>query len=143
MGRQAARLCWRRGRAAEVRNEVRSGPLDCQYPSLELSKDQMGNGEEGAMPGAADEMPLGDQGLSWSWGLDFDALMAALNEPAPWNRPAPAAPAPATASAPDADDSESDAASAASAADPASTYAVDPASADPADPAEAEFAELL
>src|SRR5215472_16946595 len=91
-----------------VRNEVRSEPLDCQYPSLGLSKDQMGNGEEGAMPGAADEMPLGDQGLSWSWGLDFDALMAALNEPAPWNRPAPAAPATATASAPDADDSESD-----------------------------------
>src|SRR5215831_19379085 len=88
----------------------------------------------GAMPGAADEMPLGDQGLSWSWGLDFDALMAALNEPAPWNRPAPAAPAPATASAPDAGDSGSDAASATSSA------AADPAS---ADPAEAEFAELL
>src|SRR5215831_6124440 len=100
----------------------------------------------GAMPGAADEMPLGDQGLSWSWGLDFDALMAALNEPAPWNRPAPVAPAPATASAPDAGDSGSDAASAASSAadaDSASADAADPASAASADPAEAEFAELL
>ena len=27
------------------------------------------------------------QGLSWSWELDFETLMAALNEPAPWNRP--------------------------------------------------------
>ena len=27
------------------------------------------------------------QGLSWSWELDFETLVAALNEPAPWNRP--------------------------------------------------------
>jgi uncharacterized membrane protein YgcG len=27
------------------------------------------------------------QGLSWSWELDFEGLLAALNVPAPWNRP--------------------------------------------------------
>lgn len=27
------------------------------------------------------------QGLAWSWELDFDALQAALDGPAPWNRP--------------------------------------------------------
>ena len=26
-------------------------------------------------------------GLRWSWELDFEALLAALSEPAPWNRP--------------------------------------------------------
>src|SRR5260221_3546927 len=26
-------------------------------------------------------------GLRWSWELDFDSLLAALSEPAPWNRP--------------------------------------------------------
>jgi hypothetical protein len=31
------------------------------------------------------------QGLSWSWELDFETLLAALNEPALWNRPAPTA----------------------------------------------------
>src|SRR5215831_8020367 len=61
-------------------------------------------------------------GLSWSWALDFGALLTALSEPAPWNRPArtsvPAqAPAPARATA--------------SSADPA------------VDPAGADFAELL
>jgi hypothetical protein len=39
------------------------------------------------------------QGLSWSWELDFDALLAALSEPAPWNRPAPRVPVPAQAPA--------------------------------------------
>jgi len=29
----------------------------------------------------------GLQGLSWSWDLDFEALLAAINEPAPWNSP--------------------------------------------------------
>ena len=26
------------------------------------------------------------EGLSWSWHLDLDTLLAALSEPAPWNR---------------------------------------------------------
>jgi hypothetical protein len=131
-----------------------------------LSKDQMSNGEEGAMPEAADEMPLMQhQGLSWSWQLDFDALMTALNEPAPWNRPAPVAPVSAAASAPDVGDSGSSAASSsasseatssegASAAEAASASSAaeaapadtdtDPADADAdADLTEAEFAELL
>jgi len=62
-------------------------------------------------------------GLSWSWGLDFDALLAALSEPAPWNRPAPRASVPAQAPAP------------ARATAPSADPAVDPAGAD--------FAELL
>ena len=33
----------------------------------------------------------GPQGLSWSWELDFETLLAALSEPAPWNRPLPRA----------------------------------------------------
>ncbi|HVB43830.1 MAG TPA: DUF222 domain-containing protein [Streptosporangiaceae bacterium] len=33
------------------------------------------------------------EGLAWSWGLDFEALLAALSEPAPWNRSAAAGPA--------------------------------------------------
>ena len=49
-------------------------------------------------------------GLRWSWELDFDALLAALSEPAPWNRPVRLPPAksaqdpgadPGAASAPD------------------------------------------
>jgi Domain of unknown function (DUF222) len=39
-------------------------------------------------PGAGDA--AAPQGLAWSWELDFDALQAALDAPAPWNRPAPA-----------------------------------------------------
>src|ERR1022692_4146932 len=31
----------------------------------------------------------GSPGLSWSWELDFETLLAALSEPAPWNRPMP------------------------------------------------------
>src|ERR1700761_270806 len=29
------------------------------------------------------------EGLSWSWALDIETLLAALSEPAPWNRPIP------------------------------------------------------
>jgi hypothetical protein len=32
-----------------------------------------------------------DEGLSWSWHLDLEALLTALSEPAPWNRPSPVA----------------------------------------------------
>src|SRR5262245_38020330 len=39
--------------------------------------------------GPPEEMP---QGLRWSWALDFEALQAALSEPAPWNRPVRPAP---------------------------------------------------
>src|ERR1022692_3084346 len=31
----------------------------------------------------------GSPGLSWSWELDFETLLAALSESAPWNRPMP------------------------------------------------------
>jgi hypothetical protein len=51
--------------------------------SAQPGKDQPGK------DGAA-SLPIGravPQGLSWSWELDFETLMAALNEPAPWNRP--------------------------------------------------------
>src|SRR5262249_25461190 len=44
---------------------------------------------------AEDAIPAEEllQGLRWSWDLDFDALVAALSEEAPWNRPVrPAAP---------------------------------------------------
>jgi hypothetical protein len=83
------------------------------------------------------------QGLSWSWELDFDALMAALNEPAPWNRPAPRASVPAQAPA----SARADVARQ-SVPDPATALpadlAVDPASDELAeDPGGAEFAELL
>jgi len=71
------------------------------------------------------------QGLSWSWELDFDALLAALSEPAPWNRQAPRASAPAAASSADP--------AVGSAVDPA----VDPAADDAVDLAGAEFAEML
>lgn len=74
------------------------------------------------------------QGLSWSWELDFDALLAALSEPAPWNRPAPRASVPAQAPA---------AASADPAVGSAVDPAVDPAADDAVDLAGAEFAELL
>jgi hypothetical protein len=33
-------------------------------------------------------------GLSWSWHLDLDTLLAALSGPAPWRRPSPLAPHP-------------------------------------------------
>jgi hypothetical protein len=75
-------------------------------------------------------------GLSWSWELDFETLLAALSEPAPWNRPLhqepehPAYPVAATAAD----------------AEPAGA---EPAGAEPATPtelsdlAEAELADLL
>ncbi|HUC55820.1 MAG TPA: DUF222 domain-containing protein [Streptosporangiaceae bacterium] len=34
------------------------------------------------------------EGLSWSWTLDVEKLVAALSEPAPWHRPAPAGASP-------------------------------------------------
>ncbi len=39
------------------------------------------------LDGTAPQGGAAPQGLSWSWELDFETLMAALNEPAPWNRP--------------------------------------------------------
>ena len=40
----------------------------------------------------APEQDMGaPEGLAWSWELDFDALQAALDGPAPWNRPRPTA----------------------------------------------------
>ena len=56
--------------------------------------------------------PIPGEGLAWSWELDFDALLTALTEPAPWNRPirpvssatAPSAAAPSAAASPGAAD---------------------------------------
>src|SRR5262245_39022429 len=126
------------------------------------------------MPDAQDEVPEQPQlpadparpvrpepgereGLSWSWDLDFEALMTALTEPAPWHRPirtttapsashAPAAPA-GTGQQPEspaaaADDDPSASAGAPAGACP-SAAADSAAGAGPADLVEAEFAELL
>src|SRR6266566_591565 len=76
--------------------------------------------------GPADATPR--EGLSWSWELDFETLLTALTEPAPWNRPiqpipAAAQPAPVQPA-------------------PVQPAPVQPAPAD-VDPVEAEFAELL
>jgi Domain of unknown function (DUF222) len=80
----------------------------------------------------AEQMPLG---LRWSWNMDFDALIAALSEPAPWNRPVRATP-PQQASSP-----ASEAGPASDRADPAANGdADDPASdsVSASDPASAE-----
>ncbi len=114
------------------------------------------------MPGAGDEQRAqrAAEGLSWSWGLDFDAMLAALTGPAPWNRPARRDPAPAASLIDDAVPSPVQAGPAQAdplvadpavadpaVADPAvaDPAVADPAMADPAmaDPVEAEFAELL
>ncbi len=116
------------------------------------------------MPGAGDETPgrplprasgLPREGMSWSWELDVEALLTALSEPAPWNRPirppqptapqsqptAPQSPAPVPAPAePAPAPAEQTPASAPAAAEPAPAPA--PAAAE-VDPVEAEFAELL
>ena len=55
--------------------------------------------EGGPLPGDDTRGPGAPQGLSWSWELDFGALLSALNSPAPWNRAAPASAAPASAAA--------------------------------------------
>jgi hypothetical protein len=63
-------------------------PADAQPGSAQPGRDQPGRDQPGT-DGAA-TVPAGGaapQGLSWSWELDFETLMAALNEPAPWNRP--------------------------------------------------------
>jgi hypothetical protein len=73
------------GDAADVAHAEGAAPADDAGPA------------EDAIP--AEEMP---QGLRWSWDLDFDALMAALSEPAPWNRPVRPAP-PQQASSPGTD----------------------------------------
>ena len=101
------------------------------------------------MPGADDEQRArrAAEGLSWSWELDFDAMLAALTGPAPWSRPAHRDPAPAASllddtapSSADADATQADPANADLAlADPvlADPVLADPAPADPAlaDPA--------
>ncbi len=92
----------------------------------------------------------GAEGVSWSWELDFDALLTALTGPAPWNRSAQRDPAPAASPIDDAAPSpaKADAAETDSAeTGPAETgpAKADAAETDPAmaDPVEAEFAELL
>jgi hypothetical protein len=92
------------------------------------------------------------QGMSWSWELDFEALMTALNQPAPWNRPLRWAPSPAPDPTSDPPSSSDPASSPdpASSSDPALVPAVAPpattaATSEPTDvdPVEAEFAEIL
>src|SRR5215472_15664115 len=102
-------------RGVVYRNDVRGTSADCQSLSLRWSKDRCEAAEgceasegRGTVRRTVDEGPQ-KQGLSWSWELDFDALLAALSEPAPWNRQDPRASVPAQAQAPEA----------ASAADPA------------------------
>src|ERR1700691_881282 len=88
------------------------------------------------------------EGLSWSWSLDLDALVAALSEPAPWNHLPPPAARPATpAAGTDADPApvgpaEPDASDTAPAnTEPANT---EPANTAPSpDPVEADFADYL
>jgi hypothetical protein len=117
-------------------------PEDAIPSSVPAEDDAQGLAED-AIP--AEQMP---QGLRWSWDVDFDALIAALSEPAPWNRPVRPAAAqqaqpqqassPVTDAGPSSDrtDSAADGPSndAASASDPA--CASDPASV--SDPARGE-----
>ena len=59
-----------------------------QFPCARPDHDRAGHDEAGHNGAAS--VPVGGgapQGLSWSWELDFETLVAALNEPAPWNRP--------------------------------------------------------
>src|SRR5262245_56913078 len=103
------------------------------------------------MPDAQDEVPEQPQlpadparpvrpepgmreGLSWSWDLDFEALMTALTEPAPWHRPIRTTPAPSASPASGA------AAGTGQQPDPPASS---PAGAGQVDSVEAEFAELL
>jgi Domain of unknown function (DUF222) len=125
------------GDAADVAHAEGAAPADDAGPA------------EDAIP--AEEMP---QGLRWSWDLDFDALMAALSEPAPWNRPVRPAP-PQQASSPGTDAgpasdctdpvADRDADSPAEPSPAASSPDSGPADAPPSavDPVEAEFAEML
>ena len=97
------------------------------------------------------------EGLSWSWHLDLDTLLAALSEPAPWNRSRPAAFRPVRpADRPAADHGDhggerlvepsSGELSAGGSLPGAPSCAQSPCPAprvDPADPAEADFAEYV
>jgi hypothetical protein len=82
-----------------------------------LGPDQSGSDQSGPdQPAQQDGILLPDeeagadmpQGLSWSWELDFETLVAVLNEPAPWNRPPDGALSP-TAPAGDEDSDEDEA----------------------------------
>src|ERR1700683_4672618 len=79
-----------------------------------------------------------EEGLSWSWNLDFESLIAALSEPAPWNRPpptaVPAAPPEADASLPDADSADTE---------PTKADSAKTVDGSELDPVEAEFADYL
>jgi hypothetical protein len=78
---------------------------------------------------------LGD-GLSWSWHLDFDTLLTALFEPAPWNR------AGQSARRPTGSGRSPDAEPAASSPVPSQPACAEPMTS-PVDPVEADFAEYL
>ncbi|HUD35432.1 MAG TPA: hypothetical protein VMR14_00950, partial [Streptosporangiaceae bacterium] len=91
------------------------------------------------------DTPLGGiavrEGLSWSWHLDLDALVAALSEPAPWNRlPPPADAEPADAEPTDAQPTETEPTDAQPTdAGPSEVGLPGPS----ADPVEADFAGYL
>ena len=70
-----------RGRPGQSRPG--QSPSDHSRPD----RDQPGQAASVPVSGAAPQGGTAPQGLSWSWELDFETLVAALNEPAPWNRP--------------------------------------------------------
>ena len=65
-----------------------------------MTADQSSAADEGSVvglppaAGALTTEPPSGPGLSWSWDLDFETLLTALAEPAPWNRPASPTPKP-------------------------------------------------
>ncbi|HET7015158.1 MAG TPA: DUF222 domain-containing protein, partial [Streptosporangiaceae bacterium] len=89
----------------------------------------------------AQELPR--EGLSWTWDLDVEALLAALQEPAPWSRPTRSTVKPPNPASADL----ANAAAAPAGPDPVEVgpAGAEPAEVDPAevDPVEAEFAEIL
>jgi Domain of unknown function (DUF222) len=120
-------------------------PADLARPPVDTARppaDMVGPAEDVAEPDAAGPAegaaPCG--GLAWSWGMDFDALLAALSEPAPWNVPVRPAPAP-VAAAPVRPAPVSPVPPPA-AGEPAAPVVSDSAAAG-VDPVEAEFAGLL
>src|ERR1700683_3583384 len=111
---------------------------------------------EHEVPGSTpdhDVAPAGiavQEGLSWSWSLDVETLIAALSEPAPWSRPPPPVVVPDAPPAAGAGLPETEPAEPATPTDtePADTAPADTAPADTASPAEvdlveAEFADYL
>jgi Domain of unknown function (DUF222) len=117
-------------------------------PSLQEAASRDSSGDDTFTPAAT-------QGLSWSWGLDFEKLLAVLNEPAPWNLPTHPAPVPAPARAtlgetdtdrdraPEASPATETSTNPAPEASPAAEADTPEADAPEVDPVEADLAEYL